>query len=42
MTIVSRVFTPTENGSYSVSIYLTTEDYEVVISQNPIATGLLT
>jgi len=33
--IISRVFTPTENGNYSFSIYLTENDYEIVISQNP-------
>lgn len=33
--IVLGVFTPTENGNYSFSIYLTENDYEIVISQNP-------
>lgn len=33
--VISRVFTPTTNGAYNVSIYLTSGEYDVVISQNP-------
>jgi len=33
--ISSRVFTPTANGNYTISIYKTTTEYEIVISTNP-------
>lgn len=33
--IVSRVFTPEENGKYCVSIYITPEDYDIVITSTP-------
>jgi len=31
----SLVWTPTENGAYTVSIYITGSEYDVIISQNP-------
>ena len=33
--VSSRVFTTTANGAYTISIYKTTTEYEVVISTNP-------
>lgn len=39
--IVNRVFTPEENGKYCVSIYITPEDYDIVITSTPAKLNVL-